>query len=284
MWNPALILIVVIVLFQNTKSALSFDPPDKLAKDCMKTLSGDDLIYWCVNKSLNDYDPQKLGTNVTTLWESCCQILDELTCYEQEGQQYCPKATYQHLKQYAEDNMFIALNTICLDPGFQNWIPYCRNLSQHSIDHMKQDLNLELPEHNGPEKSCIKKMEQSNKIEKARKKVRDEFIHKRNTEITTNEQCCATYKFLEIIWTESLFVCDWEELTALFKWINYIRQSYSHHLCRSMPCLLNGEFVSKTKKSCEKFGFDLHNSSIKDQPINQFVLIFTLILSYIFIY
>nr|XP_027202945.1 uncharacterized protein LOC113796856 [Dermatophagoides pteronyssinus] len=254
--------------------------PDEFAQDCIDSLTGANLIQWCRTGALIDYDPIRLHTNVTTVWETCCQAFDELECYQQQGQRFCPYNIFLHLKQYIQESRQFFAKSFCKNPGYNQWQEYCQNLTyqalHHNDDHHHK-LELFLPDPNNDQtRQCLNVIQNltddGDRIEFCRQQTFKELPKKFDESINSKIFCCAQYNFMECIAKQAQNYCHSTQRSNLLDWSRQIFGWASDKICHSLPYYENGDenhLDSQTSATCRRYGYDLRDNFIgKDSAHN----------------
>ena len=273
---------LLLLLSTLLSQSLSDVKPDEFARDCIDTLTGANLIQWCKTGALIDYDPIRLHTNYTTVWESCCQAYDEIHCYEQQGQRFCPQKTFEHLVEYVHEFRDYLSKYFCKDPAYKiDWQEHCQNLSYYALHHddHHHELELFLPYADDKQiKTCIDFLKNhtkdgangDNHIEYCRKQTKKDLSKKFTDNIDREIFCCAEYNFIECIVKESNDYCNQTEQSKLIEWSRRIFRWASDHICHHVPYFDHNEnenfdnLDSKTEQICQQYGYDLQKNFIGD--------------------
>ena len=54
----------------------NFTKPSDFARNCLKNQMGKNIVDYCQQKALSDWDPVKMNTSTSTTWEMCCSLYD----------------------------------------------------------------------------------------------------------------------------------------------------------------------------------------------------------------
>uniref|UniRef100_A0A834RGV2 Uncharacterized protein n=1 Tax=Sarcoptes scabiei TaxID=52283 RepID=A0A834RGV2_SARSC len=253
--------LLVSIISISISGVQMFVDPDDCAKDCLNTLTNVDMQQYCKSKAAKEYNSVYLHTPLETVWEVCCQLLEEFDCFKTEGKIYCPNATYEHLSTYIRENSLLAMSSMCTDPGYRNWKNFCAKMVQNALNHGgEKQIDLDIPTATGPETKCLFDLRHStdgNRIEYCKNYTKNHF---HRTDVTTSVNCCGMYEMLFCVEKESIKYCDRSNHRLILRWSKRIKHLMSHHLCRHTPYFeKHHKTIDKyTFEQCQKYGFVLN--------------------------
>ncbi|OTF80653.1 hypothetical protein BLA29_000442 [Euroglyphus maynei] len=267
-----LYVLAILALFSSS-SSLNWVKPDEFAQDCIDTLNNDYLIQWCRTGALLDYDPIRLQTNYTTVWETCCQAFDEMQCFEQQGREFCPNETFAHYLKYIQESRHFFSQTFCKNPHYiSGWQIYCQTLSYDAIHHNQSGHELELFLHEPDDaqtKNCLdtiqNRTDDGDRIEFCRRETKKDLPKKYDDNINYEIFCCAQYNFMECIAKQADNYCHQSERSSISEWSRHTFKWASDKFCHRLPYYDHDDenhLDSKTDNTCRRYNYNLQDNFI----------------------
>ncbi|KAH9424469.1 hypothetical protein DERP_004654 [Dermatophagoides pteronyssinus] len=226
----------------------SFVKPDDFAKYCMQ--GENDLVKKCQQQALDDFSPEKQNTTITTLWESCCSLYEEIRCYEANADRWCSPVIAFEVKSYCHDVYYKVNIGICRNIY---WDMYCRKNHQ-PIPVYKSHKFVRLPYASPQESECINRLENittdassssiNQKIvnENLISNCEDEILKRydpfmeKNWNANGDQVCCGMYELMNCIDKHARKYCTQIEQR---KWSDYMHRTLTSFssltICKNNP-------------------------------------------------
>ncbi|KAH9418207.1 hypothetical protein DERP_010761 [Dermatophagoides pteronyssinus] len=224
---------------------INIEQPNNLALKCMNGQL--DLIEKCQQQSANDFNPLGRHTWITTLWQTCCIIWEELKCYQLNAKQWCSPSLSIEIELYSLLRYEQIEQTLCKQI---QWIRYCDHYGPIKVADKHQFIwpitNVKTTKTIG---HCLQQLRShmvrlkngtkiiENLIEKCDEKILMKYEQKIHLmKFTSEDNCCAIYELFDCLEQSIHKVCSGNEQQD---WLDYqqriIGKISTMSLCRLYP-------------------------------------------------
>lgn len=221
-------MMMMMIIIKASSLPASIEQPSDLVLKCFNGQL--DLIQQCQQHAAGDFSPFGRHTWISTLWQTCCIIWEQLQCYQLNARRWCSPSLALQVIWYAKLRYQQIQQTLCRQI---EWVRYCDHhdpipvpnkhrfiwpLSKVTArtEHCLQQLKTHVIQFKNGTKITVDLANECND------QIVDKYEQKIQTmNITSEDTCCAIYELFGCIEHHVQTVCTKNDRKD---WLDYQRR------------------------------------------------------------